>query len=104
VPRNNLTPAELGLYGRAGALKSWAMTEDRAARTAPARAAQIERFERQADPDGVLPPDERARRGAELQHAHMVQMAAKSAVARRRRKEHALGPAGAFRLGEGALI
>lgn len=37
---------------------SWAQTIDRSARTAPARRAALERFERQVDPDGTLTPTE----------------------------------------------
>jgi hypothetical protein len=39
---------------------SWANTSDRSARTAAARKAQLDRFERQVDPDGTLDPQERA--------------------------------------------
>jgi hypothetical protein len=46
-------------YGRIGAYESWAHTEDRTARTAPARRAMLEKFERAVDPDGKLTPAER---------------------------------------------
>jgi hypothetical protein len=39
-----------------------AQVSDEAEHTAPARAAFLSRFEREVDPDGVLDPDERARR------------------------------------------
>jgi hypothetical protein len=39
---------------------SWARTEDRRARTRPAREAFLKRFEREVRPNGKLLPDERA--------------------------------------------
>jgi hypothetical protein len=47
---------------RIGAYESWARTEDRTARTWPARKAALDRFEREVDPEGVLTPQERAKR------------------------------------------
>ena len=55
---------ELGRIEGIAAHESWAHTPDRSARTAPARAALMAKFERQIDPDGTLSPDERARRQA----------------------------------------
>lgn len=65
------------VYGRIGAHESWARTEDRSARTAPARAAAMERFEKQVDPDGVLPPRERAIRAEHARKAYMQRLALK---------------------------
>lgn len=50
--------------------------------TGPARRAFAERFERQADPEGRLTPEERQRRGEMLRRAYMLRLAAKSAGAR----------------------
>lgn len=75
------------LYGRVGALESWARTTDRSARTAPARAAMLAKFEREVDPDGTLPPDERARRAEYARRAYFARLAAKSAEARRKAKQ-----------------
>lgn len=72
-------------WGRVGALESWSRTDDRAARTAPARRAALERFEREVDPDGVLTPFERARRAEAARKAHMQRLAIKSAEARRKK-------------------
>lgn len=72
------------LLAKAAAHESWARTEDRAARTAAARAAFLDRFEREADPEGVLPIRERHQRAEHLRKAHFARMAAKSAEARRR--------------------
>ena len=77
--------AEHSLASRFGAHLSWANTEDRAARTAPARRALLDKFEKLADPDGVLLPAERAKRAESLRKAHYSAMALKSARARRRR-------------------
>jgi hypothetical protein len=48
--------------GRIGAHASWAKTEDRSARTAPARRAMLDKFEREVDPNNELTPAERAER------------------------------------------
>lgn len=53
--------------------KSWRNTKDRTARTAPGRAAFIARFERQADPDGVMDPEERAAVAYQLKRAFFRQ-------------------------------
>lgn len=50
---DNPPPAEhRALQARLGAYESWARTSDRAARTAPARRAALDRFARQVDPTG----------------------------------------------------
>jgi hypothetical protein len=56
--------ADRSLIARLAAHESWARTTDPGARTEPARRALLDRFEGEVDPDGVLPPDERARRAA----------------------------------------
>jgi hypothetical protein len=64
---------------------SWAQTDDRSARTAPARKAALARFERQVDPDRRLGPTERARRAESAMRAHMSRLALRSAQVRRTR-------------------
>lgn len=66
---------------------SWARTEDRNARTAPARQAMLDKFEREVDPDGSLTPAERARRAEHARKAHFTRLALKSAQSRRRAAE-----------------
>jgi hypothetical protein len=61
-------------------------THDSRELTAPARAAFLGRFEREADPEGVLDPAERARRAEHLRKAFFARLALKSAQARRRKK------------------
>lgn len=73
--------------------ESWANTADRSARTAPARAALMARFEREVDPDGMLAPDERARRAEHKRKAYFARLALKSAQARRARAVVAEGDA-----------
>ncbi|HET6836112.1 MAG TPA: hypothetical protein VFH30_19780 [Acidimicrobiales bacterium] len=81
-----LTPAERSLRARIAVHTSWAQTPDRAARTAPARRAALDRFQRQVDPDGSLSEAERARRAEQAMRAHMARLALRSAQARRRQK------------------
>lgn len=81
-----LTPSEQSLRARMAAHASWAKTDDRSARTAPARKAALSRFEHQVDPDGRLSPSERARRAEHAMRAHMSGLALRSAQARRTRR------------------
>lgn len=56
---------------------SWAGTTDWSSRTAPARSAFMQRFDRQVDPDGTLPPDVRAKRAESAMKTYMGQLAKK---------------------------
>ncbi len=51
--------------------------------TARARAAFLDRFEKEVDPDGLLQPEEQARRAAHARKAYFQRLALKSAKARR---------------------
>lgn len=82
-----LTPKERSIRASAAVHTSWANTADPAARTAPGRKAFADRFEKQVDPDGVLPPEERARRAEHARKAHFQRMALASAKARRAKAE-----------------
>jgi hypothetical protein len=62
---------------------SWSRTQDRSARTWPARQKFLQRFEREVDPDGVLPPDERRRRAEHAKRAYMLRLAKRAVNARR---------------------
>jgi hypothetical protein len=68
----------LSQMGRIGAHISWANTQDRAARTAPARAALDRKFLEEAGGDEI--------RAAHLRKAYFQRLALKSAQARRARK------------------
>jgi hypothetical protein len=76
---------ERSLISRIAAHSSWAMTDDRRARTAPGRRAFFDTFERLVDPEGSLPPSERARRAESARKAHFLAMARRSADTRRRK-------------------
>lgn len=71
--------SEASMLGRLGAHASWANTTDRAARTAPARAALEQKFLDAADGDPV--------RAEHLRKAHFQRLALRSAQARRRARE-----------------
>jgi hypothetical protein len=45
----------------------------------------LDKFERQVDPEGILPPAERAVRAEHARKAHFKRLALKSAQVRRRR-------------------
>ena len=79
--------AEQRLQAQAAAHTSWARTADPSARTAPARAALFEKFEREVDPDGTLHPAERARRAEQARIAFYKNLSAKALRARRRAAE-----------------
>lgn len=85
MPRPSLTPEQRTLRARIGAHALHAGVLDPAAHTAPARRAFEERFARQVDPGGLLPPLERARRAEHAKRAYFLKLALKSAQARRKR-------------------
>ncbi len=62
---------------------SWSRTNDRSARTRPARQKFLQRFEREVDPDGVLPPEERLRRAEHAKRAYMLRLAKRAVAARK---------------------
>jgi hypothetical protein len=62
---------------------SWSRTYDRSARTRPAREAFMRRFEREVDPDGKLPPDQRRRLADHAMRAYMLRLAKRAVSARR---------------------
>ena len=62
---------------------SWSRTADRSARTRPAREKFLQRFEREVDPDGILPADERHRRAEHAKRAYMLRLAKRAVAARK---------------------
>jgi hypothetical protein len=64
------TSVERRLRAQILSLESWARTEDRSARTLPARKAAENRFEKQVDPEGKLPPAQRAAMAECARKAH----------------------------------
>ena len=81
-----MTPQQRSRRARIAAHVSWAATADRVARTSAGTAAFCARFERQVDPDGVLPVEERVERARHARTAYMLQLAERSAQARQRRR------------------
>ncbi len=82
--------AERSLRGRIGAYRLHA-THDPRETSAAGRAAFLASFERLVDPDGALPPAERARRAAHARSAHFARLAYLSARARRTRSARRQG-------------
>ena len=82
-----MSNSERQLAARIAAHESWARTTDRAARTANGRTALMAKFEMEVDPEGVLPPQERAVRAEHLRKAYFQRLALKSARARRKAAE-----------------
>ncbi len=80
--------------------ESWARTPNRSARTAPARAALMAKFETEVDPEGTLDPRERAIRAEHLRKAYFQRLALKSAKARQAREIVAEGEAAEQELSE----
>jgi hypothetical protein len=82
-----MTPERRRRRARIAAHASWANTSDRTARTSAGTKAFLDRFERQVDPEGVLPDEIRAAMAKHARTAYMLQLAEKSAAARRRRAQ-----------------
>jgi hypothetical protein len=81
-----MTPEQRSQRSRIGAYVQWSRTPDRAAHTAPARAAFLSRFEREVDPEGTLDPVERARLAEYARKAYFARLAFASAKARADKK------------------
>ena len=77
---NGPTPAERTLRAR---LAAHTLHAAGGTNTEPARKTFLERFDREVDPDGTLPPAERARRAEHARKAYFTRLALKSARARR---------------------
>jgi hypothetical protein len=80
-----MTPEQRTMRARIAAHTLHSRVQDPAAHTKAARAAFLDRFERQVDPDGVLPPADRARRAEHARKAYFTALALKSAQARAKR-------------------
>lgn len=83
---NTMTPEQRSLRASIAAHASWANTSDRGEKARKGATALLARFEKQVDPDGVLPAAERRQRALSARKAHMLRLAAKSAAARRSRR------------------
>jgi hypothetical protein len=78
-----IAPTVKDINKQIAAYISWSRTSDRSARTRPARQAFLNRFEREVDPDGLLPLAERHRRAQHALRAYMLRLAKRSVAARR---------------------
>lgn len=74
---------ERSMLASIAANERWAQTADRSEATKPARDGLTAKFEKMVDPEGMLPPEERARRVASARKAHMTRLALRSAQSRR---------------------
>jgi hypothetical protein len=81
-----LTPSQRTQRARVAGYASWAATSDPSARGRPGQAALRSKFEREVDPDGVLPSAERARRAEAARKSHMHRLAFTSSRVRAARK------------------
>lgn len=79
-----LTPQQRSRRARIAAHVSWSNTADRPGRTQAATKSFLARFERQVDPLGVLPLEVRQRMALHARRAYMMQLADRSAKARKR--------------------
>jgi hypothetical protein len=79
-------PDERTIISTIAAHERWAKCDDPSAATAPARQGLAESFERQVDPNNLLPPAERSRRAEAARKAYFTRLALKSHQARRARR------------------
>ena len=94
-----MTFSEASLRGQIGAHTRWARETDRSAATLPARRGLEAKFEREVDPEGILPPAERAKRVENARNAHMAKMRlasskSRAAAANARRSKTSSSPVG----------
>ena len=80
-----LSPAEAALRGKIGAHRLHA-SHDARQTTAKARETFLARFEREVDPDRVLPEGERRRRAEHARRAYFTRLSLASARARSRKR------------------
>lgn len=78
----SLTPERAAMLGRIGAFTLHSR-HDAKETTQHARDTFLTRFEKEVDPDGVLPPEERARRAEYARKAYFLRLALRSAEARK---------------------
>lgn len=81
-----LTPTERALRAR---IAAHAMHAAGKTNTAPATAASMARFEREVDPDGILDPEERARRAMHARKAYYTRLSFEAAKAKRAKRRAA---------------
>lgn len=75
------------LRSEMGGHAKWGRVRDRSAATAPARRALWAKFENEADPDGTLPPEQRASMARHLWLLHQKRASLAAAKARTAKAE-----------------
>lgn len=80
-------PEVRSMSARIAANSRWAREFFLREATAAARRGFYRRFEREVDPDGVLTPEERAKRVGNAVSAYFTRMALRSAESRRDRRD-----------------
>lgn len=83
MPNDSTTPTDTSLAAAALARRSWELTPDRAARTAPQRAALEQRFLDEADGDPEV--------AQQIRKAYYIRLSALALRARRRAAAKAVG-------------
>lgn len=73
------------LIAQQAAHTRWAFEPDRTAATQPARDGFLRRFEREVDPDGLLPSEERRKRALNAMRAYMAALTRRRTTSRRRK-------------------
>jgi hypothetical protein len=86
-----MTPEQRSLAAKVAVHAQLAQCEDWTARTATARQAFMDRFEREVDPEGRLDPVQRAKMADQARKSYFAKLALKSAMARSAKKAGA-GP------------
>jgi hypothetical protein len=84
-----MTPEERTRRAKIAANVRWGRTADRTAATEAARRGLRAKFEREADPEGVMNPADRARAADNLSRAHYLRMAAARAANAKKRRDSA---------------
>jgi len=85
MPSRRLSSKDAALIGRIGAYVTHSRHDPRET-TRKARESFLARFEREVDPDGALPVNERQRRAESARRAYFSKLAYESAKARRANK------------------
>ena len=97
-----VTPEQRRLRAQIAATARWS----RESPVVNARRGQeglVAKFEREVDPDGTLPPEERARRAASARRSHMLRLSARSSKVRAARRAEVQQSEDARRRGFAAL-
>lgn len=84
-----IDPKARSINARIASHVRWANEPDRTEATRPGREAFLARFEREVDPNRVLPESERIRRAEAARTAYMLKLGKKAVAARKAKREAA---------------